>query len=237
MITWSHRKGDGAMKSLVGFLVMLLLALSTATAADQTPTFHGINLGVSLRSQFQECPWHPPKEGDIPKYIAPPHADDKGKVVPCFHDFSLYIPSPYPKVSGVVRLFEHFTFLKDLHDNVQQLEPMLPGAPMVFLRLLVPASASLRDGTVEEVSLEYLPLEINQVRDDLIKKFGASHPPEKKLDPKVFEESTGTKLISTEYWETGWGKLYLLATDKSVYVAATTSKLTRFEQENKKNEF
>jgi hypothetical protein len=80
-------------------------------------------------------------------------------------------------------------------------------------------------------------METDRVRDDLIKKFGASHPPEKKLDPKVFEDSTGTKLISTEYWETGWGKLYLLATDKSVYVAATTSKLTRFEQENKKNEF
>ncbi len=225
------------MKQLVSFVGMLLVALSAATAAGQDSTFHGINLGVSLGSQFQECPWHPAKEGDIPKYIAPPHMDDKGKIVPCFHDFSLFRPSSYPKVTGLVRLFEHFTFLKDPHDNVQQLEPILPGAPTVFMRLLVPASAPLRDGTVEEVSLEYLPMETDRVRDDLIKKFGASHPPEKKLDPKVFEESTGNKLISTEYWETGWGKLYLLATDKSVYVAATTSKLTRFEQENKKNEF
>jgi hypothetical protein len=236
MTTWPHAKGDRAMKLLADFVVMLLVAFSAATAADQAPTFHGIKLGVSLRSQFQECPWHPPKEGDIPKFIAP-HLDDKGKIIPCFHDFSLFGPSSHPKVTGLVRLFEHFTFLKDLQDNVQQLDPKLPGAPTVFMRLLVPASASLRDGTVEEVTLEYLPLEIDRVRDDLIKKFGASHPPEKKLDPKMFEESTGAKLISAEYWETGWGKLSLLATDKSVYVSATTSKLTRFEQESKKDEF
>jgi hypothetical protein len=225
------------VKPLASLVVMLLVALSAATAADQAPTFHGIILGVSLRSQFQECPWHPPKEGDIPKYISPPHKDDKGNIVPCFHDFSLFSPSPYPKVSGLVRLFEHFTFLKDLKDNVQQLEPMLPGAPTVFMRVLVPASAALRDGTIEEVTLEYLPLETDRVRDDLIKRFGASHPPEKKVDPKMFEESTGAKLISAEYWETDWGKLSLLATDKSVYVSATTSKLTRFEQGNKKAEF
>jgi hypothetical protein len=225
------------MKPLVSFLCMLLVALGTATAADQDSTFHGIILGVSLRSQFQECPWHPAKEGDIPKYIAPPHKDDNGNIVPCFHDFSLFKPASYPKVTGIVRLFEHFTFLKDTQENIQQLEPMLPGAPIVFMRLLVPASKSLRDGTVEEVTLEYLPLEIDRVRDDLIKKYGASHPPEKKLDPKMFEQLTGTKLISAEYWEPGWGKLSLLATDKSVYVAATTSNLTRFEQENKKAEF
>jgi hypothetical protein len=140
-------------------------------------------------------------------------------------------------VSGLVRLFEHFTFLKDTQDNVQQLDPMLPGAPTVFMKLLVPASASLRDGTVEEVTLEYLPLETDRVRDDLIKKYGASHPPEKKLDPKTFEEVTGAKLISAEYWEPGWGKLSLVATDKSAYVSATTFKLIRFEQENKKDEF
>jgi hypothetical protein len=225
------------VKPLVSLVVMLVVALSAATAADQPPTIHGIILGVSLRSQFQECPWHPAKEGDIPKYISPPHKDDKGNIVPCFHDYSLFRPLPYPNVSGLVRLFEHFTFLKDLKDNVQQLEPMLPGAPTVFMRILVPASAALRDGTVEEVTLEYLPLETDRVRDDLIKKFGASHPSEKKVDPKIFEESTGARLISAEYWETGWGKLSLLATDKSVYVSATTSKLTRFEQENKKAEF
>jgi hypothetical protein len=224
------------MKPLVGFVVMLLGALCATTAADQAPTFHGINLGGSLRSQFLECPWHPPKKGDIPKYIAP-QLDDKGKIVPCFHDFSLFEPASYPKVSGLVRLFEHFTFLKDLKDNIQQLDPMLPGAPTVFMRLLVPASKSLRDGTVEEVTLEYLPLETDRVRDDLIKKFGASHPPEKKLNPKSFEELTGAKLISAEDWETGWGKVSLLATDKSVYISATTSKLTRFEQGNKKDEF
>ena len=224
------------MKRLVGFAVLLLVALSAATPADQIPTFHGINLGGSLRSQFQECPWHPPKEGEIPKYISPPHKDDKGNIIPCFHDFSLFMPSPYPKVSGLVRLFEHFTFLKDLKDNVQQLEPMLPGAPTVFMRVLVPAKGALRDGTVEEVSLEYLPLEIDRVEADLIKTFGPSHPPEKKLDAKRFEESTGAKLVSAEYWEMPWGKLSLLATDKSVYVSATTTKLTHFEQD-KKNEF
>jgi hypothetical protein len=225
------------MKALVGIVVMLLVALSAATATDQPPTFHGIILGVSLRSQFQECPWHPAKEGDIPKYISPPHKDDKGNIVPCFHDFSLFTPLPYPNVSGLVRLFEHFTFLKDLKDNVQQLEPMLPGAPTVFMRILIPASAALRDGTIEEVTLEYLPLETDRVRGDLIKRFGASHPPEKKVDPKMFEESTGARLVSAENWETDWGKLSLLATDKSVYVSATTSKLTRFEQGNKKAEF
>jgi hypothetical protein len=55
------------MKALVGVVVLLLVALSAATATDQAPTFHGIILGGSLRSQFQECPWHPSKEGDIPK--------------------------------------------------------------------------------------------------------------------------------------------------------------------------
>jgi hypothetical protein len=225
------------VKPLVNLVVMLFVALSTATAGDQAPTIHGISLGVSLGSQFQECPWHPAKEGDIPKYVSPPHKDDKGNIVPCFHDFSLFKPAPHPEVTGPVRLFEHFTFLKDTKDNVLQLEPMLPGAPTVFMKLIVPASKSLRDGTIEEVTLEYLPLEMDRVRDALIERFGPSHPPEKKVDPKMFEELTGAKLVSAEYWETSWGKLSLLATDKSVYVSATTSKLAHFEQENKKAEF
>lgn len=225
------------MKPLASLVFLLLIALSAVTAADQAPIFHGINLGAKLGSQFQECPWHPPKEGDIPKYISPPHKDDKGNIVPCFHDFSLFKPVPHPEVTGLVRLFEHFTFLKDTHDNVLQLEPMLPGAPTIFMKLIVPASASLRDGTIEEVTLEYLPLEIDRVRDALVEKFGPSHPPEKKPDPKMFEELTGARLISAESWETDWGKLSLLATDKSVYVSATTSKLVRFGQENKKAEF
>ncbi len=59
------------MRTLVVFVVMLLVALGAATGAAQAPIFHGIKLGVSLGSQFRECPWNPPKEGDIPKYISP----------------------------------------------------------------------------------------------------------------------------------------------------------------------
>jgi hypothetical protein len=60
------------MRTLVGFMVMLLVALGVASGTDQAPIFHGIKLGVSLGSQFLECPWNPPKEGEIPNYISPP---------------------------------------------------------------------------------------------------------------------------------------------------------------------
>jgi hypothetical protein len=223
------------MRTLIGFVVMLLVSLGTATVADQAPTFHGIKLGVSLGSQFQECPWRPPKEGDIPKYISPPDKDDKGNTISCFHDY-LFRPAVYPQVTGLVQLYEHFTFLKDTQGNVLKPEP-LPSQPTVFMELLVPASTSLHDGTIEEVILEYLPLESDRVKDDLIKKFGASHPPDKKVSPKIMEYVTGSKLISIEAWETGWGELSLVVTDKDVTVIATTSKLTRFKQESKKDEF
>lgn len=223
------------MRTLLGFVVMLLVALGAATGADQPPTFHGIKLGVSLGSQFQECPWNPTKEGDIPMYISPPDIDDKGNTIPCFHSFSLFRPAAYPRVIELVELYEHFTFLKDAQDNVLRPEP-LPGVPTVYIQLLVPASAPLRDGTIEKVMLEYHPLESDRVRDDLIKKFGASHPPEKKLSPKM-EEWLGIKLISREAWETSWGELFLAISEKDVSVVATTSKLTRFEQESKKDEF
>jgi len=138
-------------------------------------------------------------------------------------------------VTDLVELYEHFTFLKDAQGNVLQHEP-LPGAPTVFIKLLVPASAPLRDGTIEEVMLGYHPLESDGVRDDLIKKFGAGHPPEKKVSPKM-EEWLGIKLISREAWETGWGELFLAITEKDVSIIATTSNLTRFEQEKKKDQF
>jgi len=224
------------MKTLVGLAVMLLVPLGTATGADQAPTFHGIKLGVSLGSQFQECPWNPPKEGDIPKYISPPDNDDKGNIIPCFHDSSLFRPASYPQVTGFVELYEHLTVLKDTHDNVLQPDPMLPGQPVVFMELLVPASAPLRDGTIEKVILEYLPLESERVKDALIKKFGAGHPPEMKVDPKL-DEWMGIKRISQEAWETDWGEVSLVVTEKIVFVSATTSKVTRFERENKKDEF
>jgi len=70
-MTYLRAKRESAMKTLIGSLVLLLVALGTADAVDQPPIFHGIKLGVSLGSQFQECPWNPPKEGEIPKYISP----------------------------------------------------------------------------------------------------------------------------------------------------------------------
>jgi hypothetical protein len=217
------------MRTLV--VGMLLVAFCTATGADQAMTFHGIKLGVSLGSQFRECP----KEGDIPKRVSPPDKDEKGNTIPCFYDFGLFTPAAYPRVVGFIYLFDHFQMLKDDHDNFVVPKP-LPGMPTVQIRLFVPASAVLRAGTIEEVSLNYMPLESERVKEALLKKFGASHPPDKKIDPK-FEEYMGVKVISRELWETGWGELFLGVTDKDVVVNATTSKLKRFEQENKKDEF
>jgi hypothetical protein len=45
------------------------------------------------------------------------------------------------------------------------------------------------------------------------------------------------KIKSREAWETSWGELVLAVTDKGVTVIATTAKLSRIEQENKKDEF
>ena len=223
------------MRTWVGFVVMLLVVLGAATAADQAPTFHGIKLGVALGSQFQQCPWNPPKEGDIPKYISP-EKDDKGNTIPCFYDFGLFRPAAYPQVTGFVRLYERFALLRDAQGNLLPPDPMLPGQPTVFMELLVPASAPQRDGTLEAVTLEYLPLESERVRDALIKKYGASHPPEIKVNPKL-DDWMGIKRISQEAWTTDWGELSLLVTERLVVVSATTSKVIRFERENKKDAF
>ena len=73
----------------------------------------------------------------------------------------------------------------------------LPGMPTMQIRLLVPASTVLRDGTIEEVALNCMPLESERVKEALLKKFGASHPPDKKTDPK-FEEYMEVKVTSPE---------------------------------------
>jgi len=141
-------------------------------------------------------------------------------------------------VVSSAQLFEKLTFLKDAQGgNIPIFEPQLLSSPIVLLELLVPASGPLRDGTVEKVALAYPPFESDRIKDDLIKKFGASHPPTKKLDPKTYQEMTGQRIISREVWETGWDELFLGVSDKDVSVVATTSKLARFEQENKKDEF
>ena len=51
----------------------------------------------------------------------------------------------------------------------------LPGMPTMQVRLLVPASTVLRDGTIEEVALNCMPLESERVKEALLKK--RSKPP------------------------------------------------------------
>jgi hypothetical protein len=224
------------MKTLIGFVVALLVVFSTMAPADQAPIFHGIKLGVSLGSQFQECPWNPPKEGDIPEYISSPYKDEKGNTVPCFHYFSRFTKATYPQAVEGVELIDQVRFLKDAQGHVLPHELTFLNSPTIHIRVLVPASALLSDGTIEEVTLAYLPVESDRVRDALTKKFGASHPSEKKIGPKMMDYF-GQKLISNEVWEPGWGELSLVVTDKFVTVRAQTSKLSHFEQENKKDEF
>ena len=78
--------------------------------------------------------------------------------------------------------------------------------------------------------------ESDRVKTALSEKYGTSHPPAKKINPKIIE-LLGAKLISQEVWKTGWGELMLLVADKYVAVSAKTQKLISFEQENKKDEF
>jgi hypothetical protein len=206
------------------------------TATDQVPTFHGIKLGVSLGSQFQECPWNPPKKGDIPQYVSSPYKDERGNTIPCFHYLFGFDPAAaYPQEVSI-ELIEHITALKDDAGNVLDRKPF-PGAPTVNISLLIPPSSQLVDGTIEEVSLTYDPVESDRVRDALIKKYGVSHPPEKKIDRKIFEELLGAKLISQDAWKTGWGELLLVVWNNSVIVTTKTQKQIRFEQDNKKDEF
>jgi hypothetical protein len=186
----STKEESEALLRTLKALIVFVVALSTAAVADQAPTFHGIKLGVSLGSQFQECPWNPPKKGEIPNSIISPYKDDKGNTIPCFHYYGFFTPAAYRQVEFGVELIEHFKFLKDAEGKYVPTEP-LHGIPTVNIELLVPASGLLRDGTIEKVILAYHPLESDRVRDALIKKFGASHPPPGiKVDPK-FEEYMG----------------------------------------------
>src|SRR5258708_328169 len=104
-MTCLHARGKTPMKTLVGFWAVLLVALGTAAAPDQPPTFHGTKLGVSLGSQFKECPWSPPKKGDIPNYISPPDKNDNGNTIPCFHEWGYFTQAAYPQVEWSVELF------------------------------------------------------------------------------------------------------------------------------------
>jgi len=210
-------------------VLMLLVAFSTAIAAEQSPTFHGIKLGVSLGSQFQECPWNPPKEGDISEYIYSPYKDEKGNTVPCFHDARLFKPASYPQLESV-ELVEYPHRLKDDEGKVLPPQPRLTR----YIQVLVPASTQLGEGTIEGAMLWYLPEELDEIKDALVAKFGTSHPPEKKMTPKMMELLA---VKSREVWGTGWGEVFLVLTDKEVSVTARTSKLIAFEKENKKDEF
>jgi hypothetical protein len=215
--------------------LMSLVVFSTAVAAEQAPTFHGIKLGVSLGSQFQECPWNPPKERDIPDHIDTPFNDKEGNPIPCFFLPLPYTPTPHSKVQ-TVELIERVTLLKDGKGDVISPQP-LPELPVVYIQVFVPASAQLGDGTVEGVMLLYLPLEADRVKDALVKKFGTSHPPDDKVSPKLVEEFLGAKIISREVWRTNWGELFLGVTGKDVSVLAKTAKLRNFEQEHERDEF
>jgi len=209
------------------------VTLGTARASDQAQTFHGVKLGVSLGSQFKECPWSPPKKGDIPDFISPPDKDDKGNTIPCFHEVGLFTQGAYPQAAWSVQLFDHFQILKDAKGNYLQPAP-LPGTPTIGIWVLVPALGLLRDGTIEGVSLDYLTLERDRLKNSLVEKFGAGHPPEKKMSPEMMKY---WGLISEELWDTGWGELSLQIHDKEVFVIAKTSRLIGFERENKKFEF
>jgi hypothetical protein len=196
------------------------------TPTDQVPTFDGIKLGVSLGSQFQECPWNPRKPGDIPKYCFVGPSGDFG-FLPGFR---------YPQVVSVPLI--ELIPLKDAEGNVLTPKPF-PGAPRAFTLVLVPASAQLVDGTIEEVTLFYDPAEGEGVRNTLLEKYGTSHPPDnnllekygtihqpdKKTSPKKLEKSSKIKFISWDVWNTGWGELFLVVADKYVRVNARTQKL------------
>jgi hypothetical protein len=226
------------MRTLGGFVVVLLVALGTAAAAAPAPTFHGINLGVSLGSQFKECPWDPPAKGDVPKYIFPPDKDENGNTIPCYHDFGGFRPAAYPQLHWGVLLIEHVYVLKDAQGKYEHPGPSILG-PTLNIKVLVPATASLRDGTIEWVDLTYLSLESDRVRKAIVEKFGASQRPGKKADPKLLQ-AFGNHIISSEIWDTAWGELLLVITDKEVSATAQTFALTRFEeqqQKNKKDEF
>ena len=90
--------------------------------------------------------------------------------------------SVYPR-AVTVELFERFVGLKDDQGHYLPRQA-LPGFPVVYIQVLVPASAKLGDGTIEEVMSLYMPLEADRVKDALVKKFGTSHPPEDKMKPK-----------------------------------------------------
>ena len=126
--------------------------------------------------------------------------------------------------------------LKDAKGQVLPSEP-LPGLPILLLRLLVSPSTQVGDGTIEEVSLTYVPMEADRIKDALVKKFGPSHPHELVTRDIEIAKLIGAKLISRDTWEPGWGELSLVVADKYVLVHAKTSKLIAFERENKKDEF
>ena len=136
------------------------------------------------------------------------------------------------------RFSEYITPLKDAAGNVLERKPF-PGAPVVNIAVLIPPSAQLGDGTIEQVILSYDPVESDSIKDALAAKYGTSHPPEaeEKINPKIIEEYLGAKLISQEIWKPGWGELMLEVGDKYLCVSAKTQKLISFEQANKKDEF
>lgn len=158
--------------TILAVLMLVLMSAVRGQAQKPDPIFHGIRLGVSPGSQFKECPWNPPKEGDIPNFISPPDKDNKGNTIPCFHAYvNFFQPAASPQVVSLVQLYEHLEILKDAQGNVSSPEP-LPGLPKLSIQLLVPANTPLLEGTIEEVGLVYHPLEADRVRDSLIKKFG-----------------------------------------------------------------
>ena len=222
------------------FLICVFAVPDSTPAPDQPPTFHSIKLGLSLASQFQECPWNPPKKGDIPQYLSSPYKDERGNTIPCFHyaPYTLgFTPPPAAYTQEVsVELIEHITPLKDDAGNVLARKPF-PGAPTVDITLLVPPSAQLGDGTIEEVTLSYDPRESDRVRDALVEKYGTSQPDKKTSSDKMIEKYFEIKIISRDVWKTGWGEPMLLVADKDVHVYAKTQKLISFEQEHRKDEF
>ena len=180
--------------ALVCALICFFAANESTTATDQAPTFHSIKLGVPLGSLFQRCPT---KDGDYPQFRSSPYKDLNGNTIPCF--FEMFPPKtePYPEVKPV-RLVENIAFFWDEKRNPV---PPMPGSPEVWLDVFVPASKEIGDGTVEAIRLTYDSSDSDRVKTALSEKYGTSHPPAEKINPKIIE-MVGAKLISQEVWKT-----------------------------------
>ena len=64
-----------------------------------------------------------------------------------------------------------------------------------------------RRRNIEEVTLLYLAVELDRVKNALEKKFGTGQPPEGKNFARELEAAG----FRVEIWKTGWGELHHMA--------------------------